>query len=80
MSNTFTDLYPHIYTALNVVSRERIGFIPAVANDSKSDQVAVGQQVIASVVPAMSAGNTTPSAYPQVGQDRNVDNVQVEIT
>jgi len=80
MSNTFTDLYPHIYTALNVVSRERIGFIPAVANDSKSDQVAVGQQVIASVVPAMTAGNTSPSAYPQVGQDRNVDNVQVEIT
>ena len=44
-SNTLTGLIPTLYTALNVVSREMVGFVPAVARDSTADRAALNQTV-----------------------------------
>lgn len=61
MGNTLTNLLPTIYAGLNKVSREMVGFVPAVTRDAKLDQAAVGQTVRWPVAPANSAAALTPS-------------------
>jgi hypothetical protein len=66
--NTLTGLIPDLYKALDVVSREQIGIIPAVMKDSSAENVAVGQDVVIPIVPATSAVSITPgSTAPDTG-------------
>jgi hypothetical protein len=62
MGNTLNNLMPTIYKAVDVVSREIVGFIPACMLDSSAEQVAVGQSIVYPVVGAYSASDITPSA------------------
>jgi hypothetical protein len=55
-NNTLTSLIPDAYAALDVVSRELIGFIPAITRDPRADRVAVGQSLRSPVTPVNSAG------------------------
>lgn len=62
MANTLTDLMGTIYKALDVVSRELVGFIPAVTVDfDTAERAAVNQDVKFLAASEVSAGDTTPS-------------------
>jgi hypothetical protein len=62
MPNTLTNLIPDAYKALDVVSRELVGFIPSVMRDPSADRVAIGQTFRSAAAPINSAGmDITPA-------------------
>lgn len=81
MANTLTGLIPDFHEAMDVISREMVGMIPAVKRDSRLDRVAIGQNVTIPVTrtAGASATNTPAVTAPDTG-DTTVDNVQVAIT
>lgn len=56
MPNVYTSLVPAAYRALNVVSRELVGFIPSVQLDPSADELAQGQTIYIPQAPVNSAG------------------------
>ena len=80
MANTLTGLYQTIYAAMNVVSRELIGFIPAVSKDSQAEQVTLNQPIRSPVVPSMEAEDIAPSNVSSTGTDQTIDYVDLSIT
>lgn len=80
MANTITNLIPDVYSALDVVSRELTGLIPAVTRDPSSDRAAVGQTVRSIVAPAASATDITPAVTPPDDGDQTIGNVAIQIT
>ncbi len=58
--NTLTGLIPTIYTALDSVSREQVGFIPAVARNSKAETAALDQNITAPVAPIAKTVDIVP--------------------
>jgi len=80
MSNTLTGLIPTLYTALNRVSREQVGFIPAVARNAKADAAAKDQTVTAPVAPKTTTVDITPAATAPNDGDQNIGTVDVKIT
>jgi hypothetical protein len=79
MANTITAILPTLYAALNIVSREMIGAIPAVQRNAAFERVAVGQQLNIPVVPAATGGNITPGSVPPDDGDQTVTSFPVTI-
>lgn len=77
---TLTDLIPTIHEAMDVVSREQVGFIPAVSRDSSAERAAVGQQVVSPVVGAMAAEDLVSANVAADTPAQTINNVKMEIT
>jgi hypothetical protein len=81
MANTLTNLIPDIYSALDVVSRELVGFIPACARDSSADRVAANQSLRIPISPANAAGaDITPAMSLPSASDQTISSSALTIT
>jgi len=80
MANTLTGLYPVMYNAMNVVSRELIGFIPAVSRDATAEMAAADQTVRSPVVPTMAGADITPTNIAAAGTDQTINYVDITIS
>lgn len=60
-ANTLTALIPSIYTAMDVVSRELVGFVPSAMRAPGVERAAVGQTVPYPIAPAQQAYDITPA-------------------
>jgi len=80
MANTITDLIPDVYSAMDIVSRELVGFIPSVTRDATTERAAVGQTVRSFKTRAASTGNITPGVTPPDDGNQTLDNFDMTIT
>lgn len=78
--NTLTDLIPDLYAALDVVSREQVGYIPAVSRNSTAERAAVGFPVRYPITPKANVSNITPSMTVPEPTDQVIGNGSVVIT
>jgi len=79
MANTLTNLIPDLYEALDVVSRELTGFIPAVSMDNSIARVGLDQAVVIPITPAAAAATNTPGVTPPDTGDQTIGNVEITI-
>lgn len=80
MANTLTNLIPTLYEALNVVSREMVGFIPAVTRDANVTRAAVGQTVRSPIAAVAAAQDITPAVTAPNAGDSTPTFVDVTMT
>ena len=80
MPNTLTGLIPTLYEALNVVSREMVGFIPAVRRDSNAERAGLNQEIRVPLGEAGALEDITPGINPANSGDTTVDYASVTIT
>lgn len=79
-SNTLTGLIPTLYASLNTISREFVGFIPAVQRDASLERVAVGQTVTSPIAPLATAQDITPGVTAPNDGDQVFGNQTMTIT
>ena len=80
MPNTLTGLIPHAYAALNVVSRELVGFIPAVYRDGTLARAAVNQEVKVPITPKANVSDISAQITVPDTTDQTIDNETMRIT
>jgi hypothetical protein len=79
MANTLNQLMPDLYEALDIVSREQIGFIPAVTLDARAERASLNQVIRVPIAPASAAENVTPGSLPPDTGDQVIGNNQFAI-
>lgn len=79
-ANTLTNLIPTLYAALDIVSRELVGFIPAVARDSSAERAALNQTVNIYIAPPATTNNITPGVTAPDNGDQVFGNTTMTIT
>lgn len=79
MANNLDAVIPVMYRALDTVSRELAGFIPAVSRDSNAENAAKGQTIKSPVVPSIEPSDIEPGVTGNQGH-MSVDTVDMQIT
>ena len=79
VTNTLTDLIPTIYDARDVVSRELIGFIPAVDLDANSNRAAKDQVIRRGIAPAVTSSTFAPAMATPDGTGQTMTNATLSI-
>lgn len=80
MANTLTNLIPTLVTAMDVVSREQVGFIPSVNRDPSADRVAKNQTLYSWLTGAATLGNIAPANVSPSASDQTLTNIAITIT
>jgi len=80
MANTLTNLIPTMYEALDVVSRELVGFIPAVSTDHTIARAALNQTVISFQTQVGQAHDVTPGVTAPNDGDNTLSNISMTIS
>jgi len=71
---------PDLYAALDVISREQVGFIPAVGRNSGAERAAVGENVRIPIAGAANVGDVTPAMAIPDPTDQTITNTVISIT
>lgn len=80
MGNTLNKLMPELYAALDIVSREMVGFIPAVAVNAAPTGAAKGESITIPVTPTTETHNITPGQNPDNNGDQEIGSVTMTIS
>lgn len=80
-ASTLTGLIPTIYEALDIVSREMIGFIPAVSKNSSAERAALNQSILVPIVPSTTAeADNTPAVNAPDTGEQTIGSVEILIS
>lgn len=80
-ANTLTNIIPTLYEALDVVSREMVGLIPAVTRDSSAVRAAKDETINIPIVPAVSTSTAiTPGVTAPDSGDQTIGNTVMTIS
>lgn len=80
MGNTLNNLMPTLYAALDIVSREMVGFIPAVAVNAAPTGAAKGESITIPVTPTTETHDITPGQNPDDNGDQEIGSVTMTIS
>ncbi len=78
MAQNLNKLIPYLYAALDIVSRELVGLIPAVARDATADGIAKGHKLVVPVANVRGTVDIVPGSPPAVGGS-DFDTVEITI-
>lgn len=79
-TNTLTNLIPTFYESLDVISREMVGFIPAVTKNSSAERAALNQSILIPIVPAAAALSDNTAGVTAPANGMTIGNVSMMIT
>lgn len=80
MANSISSLIAPGYAALDVISRELVGFVPSVSRSATADRIAKGQTLYVPVAPANTAGDIAPAMTVPAASDQTIGNKSVTIS
>jgi hypothetical protein len=79
-ANTITNLIPILYAALDTVSRELVGFIPAASRDSSAERAALNQTINIYIAPPATTADITPGVTAPNDGDQVFGNTTMTIS
>ncbi|MDY7525495.1 P22 phage major capsid protein family protein [Sphingomonas sp. 10B4] len=80
MANTLTSLIPTLYESLDTVSREMVGFIPAVSRNTSAERAALNETILVPITGAQTAADNTPGVTAPNTGDQTIGNVSMTIS